>query len=47
MYVNLLHSDITLYEIKIVFLNLFFCLLGKIKMTTIKNYFSIHLLYFH
>ena len=39
MYVNLLHSDITLYEVKLVFLNLFFCLLGKIKMTTIKKLF--------
>ena len=39
MYVNLLHSDITLYEIKIVLLNLFFCLLGKIKMLTIKKLF--------
>lgn len=39
MYVNLLYSDITLYEVKLVFLNLFFCLLGKIKMTTIKKLF--------
>ena len=39
MYVNLLYSDITLYEVKLVYLNLFFCLLGKIKMTTIKKLF--------
>ena len=39
MYVNLLYSDITLYEVKLVFLNLFCCLLGKIKMTTIKKLF--------
>ena len=37
--------EIILYVVKIVLLNLFFVFYVKIKMVTIKKYFSMHLHY--